>query len=107
MACQDCSPNSKKAISDCTDCGVRKHTVVDTYAEVQEFRNMYVTVRDENAVYHVDEIGNPVAVSRSFIFKTDYTPSEGEYKQNIVFDLVNDAFYVYDPAGQYKTGVLS
>lgn len=116
MACQNCNCSSttsnctdcnKQLLTGCNECGKRTHEVVDTYAEVQEFRNVYVTVRDENAVYHVDETGNPVAVSRSFVFKTNYTPVVGDYKQNIVFDMLNNVFYVYDPAGNYKTGNLS
>lgn len=112
MACQDCNNDCSKqpvpySSEGCVGCGKKCHEVVDTYADVQEYRNAFVTVRDENAVYHVDEIGNPVAVSRSFIFKTDYVPSVGDYKQNVVYDLVNNVFYVYDPAGNYKTGTLS
>lgn len=80
---------------------------MDTYADVQAFRNAFVTVRDENAVYHVDERGNPVAISRSAIFKTNYTPAAGAYKQNVVYDFANNLFYIFDPAGNYKTGVLS
>jgi len=91
----------------CTGCGNKCHEVVDTYADVQEFRNAFVTVRDENAVYHVDEVGNPVAVSRSAIFKNNYTPVAGDYKQNVVYDFANDVFYVFDPSGDYKTGTLA
>jgi hypothetical protein len=103
MACTDCDTPPVP----CTGCGNKCHEVVDTYAEVQEFRNAFVTVRDENAVYHVDDIGNPVAVSRSAIFKNSYTPVVGDYKQNVVYDFVNEVFYVFDPSGQYKTGTLS
>lgn len=103
--CQDCStppvPNEG-----CTGCGNKCHEVVDTYADVQEHRNAFVTVRDENAVYHVDEAGNPVSVSRSAIFKDDYTPIEGDYKQNIVYDFSQNKFYVFNPSGEYKQGTL-
>lgn len=114
MACSDCTN-----CTDCTQtpvpfdgvgcegCGKKCHEVVDTYAEVQEYRNAFVTVRDENAVYHVDELGNPVAVSRSAIFKNNFTPTVGAYKQNVVYDFQSNVFYVYNPAGEYKTGTLS
>jgi len=112
MACQDCNQdcNTQPVPCDgegCVGCANKCHEVVDTYADVQEFRNAFVTVRNENAVYHVDEIGNPVAVSRSAIFKDDFTPTPGAYKQNVVYDFLNNKFYVYDPSGNYKTGNLS
>lgn len=107
MACQtnDCDSQTP-CTNGCTECAKKCHEVVDSYDEVQEFRNAFVTVRDENAVYHVDDIGNPVAVSRSAIFKANYTPVTGDYKQNVVYDFQNDAFYVYDPSGNFKTGTL-
>lgn len=107
MSCQDCNNPPVPCTDGCTGCGNKCHEVVDTYADVQEFRNAFVTVRDENAVYHVDEVGNPVAVSRSAIFKNNYIPEVGAYKQNVVYDFANDVFYVYDPNGNYRTGNLS
>lgn len=108
MSCQeDCNTTPVPCTSGCTGCGNKCHEVVDTYAEVQDFRNAFVTVRDENAVYHVDEVGNPVAVSRSAIFKDNYTPVLGDYKQNIVYDFANNVFYVFGPTGTYKEGTLS
>ena len=108
MSCKDCSKDPVPCDGEgCTGCGNKCHEVVDTYADVQDFRNAFVTVRDENAVYHVDEIGNPVAVSRNPVFKNNYTPAVGDYKQTVVYDFTNNHFYVYDPTGQYKTGTLS
>jgi hypothetical protein len=107
MACQDCNSAPTPCEDGCTGCGNKCHEVVDTYADVQEFHNAFVTVRDENAVYHVDNVGNPVAVSRSAIYKDNYTPVVGDYKQNVVYDFATNHFYVYDPDGAYKTGTLS
>lgn len=83
------------------------HYVVETYSEVQEYRNAYVTVRDENAVYHVDVSGNPVAVSRSAIFEDNHTPEIGEYRQNVVYDFINNKMYIYNPVGMFRTVDLS
>lgn len=108
MACnQNCNSTPQPCTSGCTDCANKCHEVVDTYADAQGFRNAFVTVRDENAVYHVDEVGNPVAVSRSAIYKNNHSPVVGAYKQNVVYDFAQNKFYVYDPAGAYKTGTLS
>ena len=78
------------------------HEVVDTYANIDDFRNAYVTVRDENAVYHVDEVGNPVAVSRSAIFVNNFVALTGSYKQNVVYDFTTGFGYVYDMNGNFK-----
>lgn len=109
MACNnDCDSDPTPCTGDgCTGCGNKCHEVVDTYADIQNFRNAFVTVRDENAVYHVDEVGNPVAVSRSAIFKDNYTPVEGDYKQNIVYDFPNNKAYIFNPSGEYKEITLA
>lgn len=93
--CQKQKPSSK-----CCDI---PHRVVETYSEVQEYRNAFVTVRDENAVYHVDSTGNPVSVSRSAIFRENYTPQTNDYRQNVVYDFSNNKMYVYNEVGQYRT----
>jgi hypothetical protein len=114
--CQSCEPSTptkpcgrrsfcKKQKS--TKCCDIPHRVVETYSEVQDYRNAYVTVRDENAVYHVDKSGNPVAVSRSAIFIDDYTPQMNDYRQNIVYDFINNKAYIYNPVGLYRTIDLS
>lgn len=90
----------------CVASGNKCHEVVDTYAEVQQFRNAFVTVREEVATYHVDEIGNPIAVSRSAVFEDNFTPVAGAYKQNVVYDFLNSKFYVFGPDGDYKEGSL-
>jgi hypothetical protein len=107
MSCQNCNTDPVPCNSGCTGCGNKCHEVVDSYADVQEFRNAFVTVRDENAVYHVDEVGNPVAVSRSPIYKDHFVATVGAYKQNIVWDFAEGKFYVYDPDGAYKTGTIT
>lgn len=118
MSCQSCQQPSctdtkpcarrsfckKPANKQCCDI---PHRVVQTYSEVQEYRNAYVTVRDENAVYHVDASGNPVAVSRSAIFRENYSPAINDYRQNVVYDFINDKMYVYNEVGIYRTVDLS
>ena len=105
MACQDCQ-NPVVPCDGCTGCGNKCHEVVDSYSDLSGLRNAFVTVRDENAVYHLDEVGNPIAVSRSAIFKQGFTPTVGAYKQNTVYDFASNIAYVYAPDGQYKTITL-
>lgn len=83
------------------------HVTVDTYAELTALRNVYATVRDENATYHVDGYGAPVSVSRDPIFINDYTPTVGEYKQNTVYDFNNNKAYIFNLLGEYKSSTLS
>lgn len=86
----------------CQGCGNKCHEVVDTYSEVSYYHNAFVTVRDENATYHVDETGDPIAVSRNPIFNNDYTPTVGDYKNCIVYNFTAGEAYVFDPSGDYR-----
>lgn len=83
------------------------HVVVDTYSELVLLRNVYATVRQENATYHVDGYGAAVSVSRDPIFINDYTPTVGEYKQNTVYDFENNKAYIFNLLGAYKSINLS
>lgn len=109
--CSSCKKQSSCGTSscktNCSPCFDKCHVVVDTYAEVQDYRNALVTVRDENAVYHVDSTGNPVAVSRSAIFEENHSPEVGKYKQNIVYDFINNNAYIYNNVGLYRTIQMS
>lgn len=102
MACKDCStdyPDDPPVI--------KNHKIVDTFEEVGQFRNAFVTVREENAVYHTDEAGNAISVSRNDIYDNEYTPTTGDYKRLTVFNFVAEEFYVFDGEGNYKTGTLT
>lgn len=102
MSCKDCKssyPDDPPVI--------KNHQVVDTFVEVEDFRNAFVTVREENAVYHTDSAGNAVCVSRNPLFLEDYNPVVGDYKQLTIYDFTNDVFYVFDQNGEYKTGTLT
>lgn len=83
------------------------HVVVETYVELSMLRNVYATVRNENATYHVDGYGSAVSVSRDPIFINDYTPTVGEYRQNTVYDFENNKAYIFNPLGVHKAINLS
>lgn len=111
MACDICSNNNSDTTTPCNGCvgcSQKCHEVVDTFPEADIFRNAFVTVRDENAVYHVDDVGNVIAISRSPLYIDDFDPDgvDSNYKLLTVYDFANDAFYVYDAVGDYKTGSL-
>jgi hypothetical protein len=88
-------------------CIHKSHEVVDNFPEADVFRDAYVTVRAENATYHVDNVGNVVNVSRSPLYIDDFNPDDigthVPYKKVWIFDIANKLAYVYDPDGQYVT----
>jgi len=103
MAC-DCdnyTPPKTSPDGGCVGCGHKCHEVVDTFAETHQYRNAFVTVRDENATYHVDEVGNSIAVSRNPIYSDTYTPAVGDYKNTVVYNFAQEEGYVFDPVGNY------
>lgn len=105
MACPDECPTS---YPDPTASYKKSHEVVDSLPEADIFRNVLVTVRNEGgAVYHIDEVGNSVCVSRSPLYEPQHNPEIGKYKNAVVFDFTNNRMYVYSPEGQFKIGVLA
>lgn len=86
----------------CQGCANKCHEVVDTYADVSYYHNAYVTVRDENAVYHVDEAGNILCVNRNPLWSETYVPTVGDYKSTVIYNFAANEGYVFDPAGNYR-----
>lgn len=89
------------------------HAVVDTRYEdgkdlLRKYPGAYVTVRDENAVYHVSKPGynclpNAVSVSRNPIYRDNYDPERDKrYKMNTVYDFLNNKAYVFDNDGDVR-----
>lgn len=96
MSCNECGCQSdKNTVYKIT------HEVVDDISEVSYFRNAYVTVRNENAVYHIDGIGSIVSVSRNPLFSDTYTPQQGDYKMNTVYNFSAGEAYVFDGSGNF------
>lgn len=100
-SCNDYHPPKVRPDGGCVGCSNKCHEVVDTYAEIDKYRNAFITVRDENATYHVDEVGNAIAVSRNPIYNDEYTPQVGDYKNVTVYNFAEEEAYVFDPAGNY------
>jgi hypothetical protein len=68
------------------------------------FRNLYVSVRDENATYQVDIAGHPICVSRTRKNIINYSPSAyGLYRDNEVLDPANHKLYIFDHDYHYFT----
>lgn len=99
--CNDYRPPKTSPKGGCVGCSNKCHEVVDTFSQVSFYRNAFVTVRDENATYHVDEVGNAIAVSRNPIYNEDYEPTAGDYKNTVVYNFAEGEAYVFDPAGNY------
>lgn len=87
----------------CTDCVGKCHEVVDTYADASYYHSAFVTVRDENSTYHVDEAGNPLLLSRNPLYSDTYVPHVGDYKSTIIYNFAVGEAYVFNPAGDYRT----
>lgn len=101
MSCNRCGCEAdKNAVYKIT------HEVVDDISEVSYFRNAYVTVTNENATYHVDGLGNPVAVSRNPIFSDTYTPQPGDYKMTTVYNFSVGEAYIFDESGNFMISYL-
>lgn len=93
------------------------HAVIDTRYEngkdlLRKYPGAYVVVRDENATYHVSKPGynclpNAVPVSRTPIFRDNYDLAHDKhYKQNTVYDFLNNKAYVFDPEGDVRVIAL-
>lgn len=114
MACQNCSNNNSDnttPCNGCVGCSQKCHEVVDTAEQVPFFRNAFVTVREEGgAVYHVDDVGNVINVSRSPLYIDNFDPNAEDilvpYKNVTVYDFENMVAYTYGPDGTYLTNSL-
>lgn len=108
MSCNTCGTNYTDQITTCACYQYeRSHVVVDRVDQVSRFRNKFVTVRNENATYHVDEVGNTIAISRNPIFSDDYVPNVGDYAMVTVYNFAANEFYIFNADGEFKTGVLA
>lgn len=101
MGCNCSQPKNTNPCRGCVNCSERCHVVVTSRSEVSEFRNAFVTVQDENATYHVDDVGNVIAVSRNPIFDNDYQPTAGDWKNTVVYNFLAEEGYVFNNDGDY------
>lgn len=101
MSCNCTPPSNTNSCNGCTSCSERCHVVVTDISEVTSFRNAFVTVTNENATYHVDDIGNVIAVSRNPIFNDDYIPEAGDYKNTTVYNFLAEEAYIFNNDGDY------
>jgi hypothetical protein len=70
------------------------------------YRCAYVYVQDERTTYHIDNTGNPFAVSKDPLFQDNYTPVVGAYKGVTVYDFLNNLAYIYNGAGAYLSWAI-
>lgn len=94
------------------------HQVIETRYEdgkdlLRKYPGSYVTVRDENTVYHVSKPGlnclpNAVPVSSMPIFRDNYDLAhDRRYKMNTVYDFLNNKAYVFDHMGDVRVIALT
>lgn len=92
VSCKPCESNAKIC-----------HVTVQTAREVRRYRNSYVIVQQEgNALYHVDDRGNPLVVHRQNLFINNHTPEQGAFRSTMVFDMFAKRMFIYDPEGNVK-----
>lgn len=79
--------------------------VVPTLEEGRYFKNSFVFVQDEDAVYYISDDRNeiPFGARPKFIDNYDPTDSANKYKNTVIYDLAGQAAYVYGPDGTYMT----
>lgn len=114
MACDNCSNNNDDNTTPCNGCigcSQKCHEVVDTFPEADIFRNAFVTVREEGgAVYHIDDVGNIINVSRSPLYIDNFDPDDAEivvpYKNVTIYDFATMKSYTYGPTGTYLVSSL-
>ena len=72
------------------------------------FPGHYVSVRDENATYHVSHPGfnclpNALVVARTSIYRDNYDPETmARFRNNFVFDFLNNKAFVFDNNADYR-----
>lgn len=91
-------------------------TIDDRYVDdrdmLRKYPGYYVTVRNENATYHVGRAGkncapNAVVVARTPIFRDGYDPAiMPKYRMNTVYDFLNDRAFIFDNNMDYRTITL-
>lgn len=86
---------------------------VDGKDMLRKFPGHYVVVRREHATYHVSKPGfnclpDVVLVSSTPIYKDGYDPDTmANYRNNTVYDFLNNKAYVFDYNGDYRIITLT
>lgn len=64
-------------------------------------RNSFVYNQEDDAVYYVDDSGNPLRFGASPMFIDNFDPESVNIKRQIVIDTANKKLYTYAPDGTY------
>lgn len=79
--------------------------VVPTLEEGRYFKNSFIFVQEDDSVYFIsdDRSEIPFGSRPKFVDNFDPTDPTVNYKNCVVYDLVNQTAYVYGPDGTYMT----
>lgn len=83
--------------------------VVPTLEEGRYFKNSFIFVQEDDSVYFIsdDRSEIPFGSRPKFIENFDPEDSANKFKSTVVYDVVNQAGYVYDPEGNMMTMSLT
>lgn len=83
--------------------------VVPTLEEGRYFKNSFIFVQEDDSVYFIsdDRSEIPFGSRPKFVENFDPTDPTVNYKSTVVYDVTNQAGYVYDPEGNMMTMALT
>lgn len=96
--CDICDPCTKN-VSTVKLCAF----VVPTLEEGRYFRNSFIFNQEDDSTYYISDDRSEIPFGSRPKFIDDFDPTSSSFKSTTVYDLTNDAMYVYGPNGDYKT----
>ena len=102
--CDLCDP-CNEAVSNVRLCAF----VVPTLEEGRYYKNSFIFVQDEDAVYYISDDRSEIPFGSRPKFINDFDPNNPEihYKDTVVYDVKNQAAYIYDDDGNRVSMVLT
>lgn len=102
--CDICDP-CNEAKSDVRLCAF----VVPTLEEGRYYRNSFIFVEEDDSVYYISDDRSEIPFGSRPKFIDDFDPTDAaiHYKSTVVYDVKNQAGYVYDPEGNMVTIALT
>jgi len=83
--------------------------VVPTLEEGRYYRNSFIFVEEDDSVYYISDDRSEIPFGSRPKFIEDFDPTDAaiHYKSTVVYDVKNQAGYVYDPEGNMVTIALT
>lgn len=83
--------------------------VVPTLEEGRYFKNSFIFVQEDDSVYFISDDRSEIPFGSRPKFIDDFDPTDAavHFKSTVVYDVKNNAGYVYDPQGNMTTIAMS